>query len=155
MTADLAIGANMAVESAVYLCNILHRELKANPNRRMSTSELSDLFAEYQNGRFGRAKAFATLSGQATRRHTYQTYLGRFYIGYIAPYLMSIHTQKMAESFVQSPKLDYAPVRTINENAEGWHLGKQKEKEAKVGLVPYVLLTSMVGATIAYLAMAK
>jgi FAD dependent monooxygenase len=148
MTADLGLGANIAVESAVYLANILHRECSHNPNPHPSASRLSTLFTEYQTGRFERASAFVDMSGKATRMHSYQTYFGRFYIGYIAPYLASAQTLKLAESFGKAPKLDYVPVMTVDESAPGWHLGEKKSE--RMGWWAYVLVTSTVGAAVAW-----
>ena len=76
--------------------------------------------------------------------HTYQTYFGRFWIGYIAPYVAYMQTLKLAESFGKAPKLDYAPVRTVDESAEGWKLGERKSKG--MGWWTYVIVTSTVGA---------
>jgi FAD dependent monooxygenase len=148
MTADLALGANIAVESGVYLANILHRELKANPSRHMSTSELSALFAEYQQGRFDRASAFVDISGKVTRMHSYQTCFKRFWAGYIAPYVAPMQTLKFAESFGKAPKLDYVPVRTVDENAEGWRLGEKKREGMRWGM--YLVVGATVGAAIAW-----
>ncbi|CAO2657389.1 Nn.00g035150.m01.CDS01 [Neocucurbitaria sp. VM-36] len=150
MTADLGIGANIAIESAVTLCNILQRELKSDPNRHPSQSELSAMFAEYQEDRYERAKAFVELSGKATRMHSYQTLFGRYFVGYVAPFLTTMQMWKFAEAFSKAPKLNYAPVRTINENAEGWKLAKKSEDKVSTGWLTYVLLTSTVGVAIAY-----
>ena len=129
MTADLGLGANMAIESAVQLCNILQRELKPDPNRHPSASELSTLFAEYQAGRYERVTKIVDMCAKATRMHTYQTYFGRFFAGYVAPYLASMRAVKFAEIMAHAPKLDYAPARMTKENAQGWKLAQKKEEE--------------------------
>ena len=153
MTADLGVGASMGLESAVRLCNILHRELKSDRTRHPSMSELSTMFAEYQEESFQRSKAFVELSGKVTRMHTYQTLFARFFVGYVSPYLNNIRVQKFAEAFGKSPKLDYAPVRTMNESADGWKLAEKKDEENKgAGWLTYVVLTSTIGVTVAYMA---
>ncbi|KAH7402633.1 hypothetical protein BKA66DRAFT_404647 [Pyrenochaeta sp. MPI-SDFR-AT-0127] len=157
MTADLGIGANIAMEAAASLCNILHRELNADRNRHPSKSELSSMFAEYQKDRFARAEAFVDLSGKVTRMHSFQTLFGRFFVSYIGPYLNKTQIWKLAESFSGTPKLNYVPVRTINENSVGWKLAEKKKEQKKknkgsAGWLTYVLLTSTIGVTIAYVA---
>lgn len=122
MTADLGIGTNIAIEDAAVLCNILHRELKADRIRHPTGLEITSMFAEYQKKRWARAKVFTDLSGQATRMHPYDTVFGRVMASYIAPYISKIRTAKFAESMAKAPKLDYAPVQTIDENAPGWLL---------------------------------
>ena len=154
MTADLGIGANIAIESAVSLCNILQRELKSDPNRHPSQSELAAMFAEYQKDRFERAKAFVEISGKATRMHSYQTLFDRYFVGYVAPYLANTQMWKFAESFAKAPKLNYAPLHKINENSAGWKLAKKSEDKVSAGWLTYVLLTSTIGVTIAYIATA-
>ncbi|KAF1841758.1 FAD/NAD(P)-binding domain-containing protein [Cucurbitaria berberidis CBS 394.84] len=152
MTADLGIGANIAIESAVSLCNILHREIKSDPNRHPSKSELSAWFNEYQEDRFNRTKEFVDLSGKVTRMNSYQTLFGRYFLTYVAQYLSEIQLWKFAESFAVAPKLNYAPVRTINEDTVGWRLAKKKGDKASVRWLTYVLVTSTVSVTIAIVA---
>lgn len=96
MTADLGTGANIAIESAVVLANILNRELKTNPTHHPTQSELSVLFAEYQHDRFDRAKAYIELSGKVTRVHSYNTRFERFFVSHIAPCLMAMQVEKFA-----------------------------------------------------------
>lgn len=156
MTADLGIGANMGVESAASLCNVLQRELKSNPNRHPSQEELSAMFTEYQNDRFDRAKAFVDLSGAVTRMNSYQSLFGRFFVSYLAPYFNEKQFWKFAEGFAKGPKLNYAPSQTLNDDAEGWKLAnKGEEKKASTGWLTYVLLTSTIGITVAYVAKAR
>lgn len=155
MTAELGMGANIAIESAVSLCNILHRELNADPNRHPSKSELSAMFAEYQKSRFARAKAFVDLSGKVTRMHSFQSLFNKYFVLYIARYLENFQLGKLAESFSDTPKLDYVPVRTINENSVGWKLAEKKRKQKNntgAGWLTYAILTSTIGITIAYVA---
>jgi FAD dependent monooxygenase len=157
MTADLGMGANIAVESAVILCNIINRELKSNPNRHPSKSDIDAMFAEYQKKRFDRAKTWVDLSGKITRWNSYQSYFGRFFVGYISPLFNDVNIEKMALHFAKAPKLDYAPLRTVNEQTEGWQFAKKdedekkkKKKQVSTGWMSYVLLTSTVGIAVAY-----
>ncbi|KAI8938093.1 hypothetical protein NX059_005763 [Plenodomus lindquistii] len=152
MTAELGMGANIAIEAAITLANILHRELKANPNRRFTQSELSGLFTEYQTDRFDRAKGYVKLSGQVTRGYSYQSLFSRFMVGYVGPWIQNSKLMQLAESLAEAPKLDYVPVRTMNEDAEGWQLAKKGEKSV-AGARSWgakVLLASVVGAAVAY-----
>ncbi|CAN9317351.1 unnamed protein product [Alternaria alternata] len=154
MTADIGMGANIGIESAVYLCNILHREFGSTPTRQITDNELTSLFAEYQAGRHERASAFVHASGQVTRMNSYQTYLGRFFVGYLAPYIVPLQRKATARTLAKAPKVDYAPTRTINESAEGWRLNeereKEKEKEKNVDWAKYVFLTIMLAASFTY-----
>ncbi|KAL6705827.1 hypothetical protein ACN47E_006287 [Coniothyrium glycines] len=154
MTADLGMGANLAVESAVTLCNILHREVKSNPNRHFSVDELDKLFAEYQKARFDRCSAYVDLSGKVTRMRAWNTYFGRFMISYVAPLINHSRMMDFAKSLAQAPKLDYVPVQTINEDAEGWKLADKTKKDDAVSStwLAYVVLTSTVGVSLAYAA---
>ncbi|KAL1796520.1 hypothetical protein ACET3X_005060 [Alternaria dauci] len=150
MTADIGMGANMAIESAVYLCNILHREFGATPTRNTNNAELAALFTEYQAGRHERASAFVRTSGQVTRMNSYQTYLGRLFVGYLAPYILPLQRKATARTLAKGPKVEYAPTRTINESAEGWHLDENKEKEKKDGWLKYVFLTVLLAASFTF-----
>ena len=156
MTADIGMGANIGIESAVYLCNILHREFGSTPTRQITDNELTSLFAEYQAGRHERASAFVHASGQVTRMNSYQTYLGRFFVGYLAPYIVPLQRKATARTLAKAPKVDYAPTRTIDESAEGWHWMEKQEmnKGKKGGWFKYMVLTSVVGVTAAYMARA-
>jgi FAD dependent monooxygenase len=158
MTADIGIGANMAIESAVVLCNILQRETKSNLNRHFETSELSALFQEYQDKRHERAKIFMNLSGGVTRMRSYESLWKRIFISRIAtlPYMQKAQGMQMMTAFSMAPKLNYAPVQTINEDAEGWKLGqKAKEAGSGAGWLAYALVTSAVGVGLSYAAVLK
>lgn len=157
MSTDLGTGANLAVEAVVTLCNILHRELKSNPNRHPSRLELAAMFAEYQEEQYERTENNVKTSGSITRLHTYRTLFGRFLIGYLSAYLQPMHLRRFAQSFADGPKLDYAPCHITNENAEGWKLKKKKGDKAKAstGWLTYVLITSTIGVTIAYAAKSR
>ncbi|KAF2220276.1 hypothetical protein BDZ85DRAFT_204600 [Elsinoe ampelina] len=154
MTADLGLGANIAIEGAVTLCNILNRETKSDKHRHFTTAELSALFTEYQAARYVRAKAFTDLSGKATRMNSYQTYFGRFMTGYVAPWLAPIQLRKLSEAFAKGPKLDYVPTRTINEDAPGWKLGEKKEAEG-ASAVKYLVAAAAGGVAVSYLLMQR
>lgn len=128
MTADLGIGANIAIEDAVALCNIMYRELEADRNRHPTGAEITSMFAEYQKERYDRVKAFTGLSGKATRMNSYDTLFGRVMTTYVAPYLSKTRVIEFAKSFAKAPKLSYAPVQTIDENQPGWLLAKERDK---------------------------
>lgn len=143
------MGANIAIESAIYLANILYREFGSRPTRRISTPDLNALFAEYQAGRHERASKYVALSGNVTRAHAYQTYFGRFFSGYVARYMAPMHKKGLAKSLALAPKLSYVPTRTIDEGAEGWQLALETRDEPRAWLI-YVVLTSIVGVIAAY-----
>jgi hypothetical protein len=148
MTADLGMGANMGIESAVYLCNILHREFGSNPTRHIATAELATLFAEYQAGRHERASKFVEMSGQVTRMNSYQSYFDRFFVGYVVPYIMPLQRKAFAKSLAMGPKVEYAPTRTINEGAEGWKLGQKKD--GNTVWPSYVIVSVILAASFMY-----
>jgi FAD dependent monooxygenase len=146
MTADLGFGANAGIEDAASLCNILYRELAANRDRHPDSRELSSMFAEFQTARYERVKSLVELSGKTTRMHTYDSFFGRVFVSYLAPYLTKYQVMKFAKLLAEAPKLDYVPVRTINEDAKGWKLaGKSHGTWLPTGLV-----YAAVGVTMAY-----
>jgi FAD dependent monooxygenase len=128
MTADLGAGANIAIEDAVVLCNILHRELEKDRNRHPSKAQITSILAEYQKERFSRAKLFTELSGKVTRAHSYDTLIGKLLATRIGPMMYETQLLKLATEWAKAPKLDYVPVRTIDENAPGWLLARGEEK---------------------------
>jgi hypothetical protein len=148
MTAEIGMGANMGIESAVYLCNILHREFGSHSTRHVANPELTALFSEYQAGRHQRVSAYVEMSGHTTRHYSYQTYFGRLFVGYIAPYMMPMQRKAVATSFAKGPKVAYAPTRTTNEGAEGWQLGQKMDNEK--GWLWRVSVTVMLVASFAY-----
>jgi FAD dependent monooxygenase len=123
MTADLGIGANIAIESAVSLCNLLHRT-----STPLTASAISTLFTEYQKQRYPRAKAFVQLSGDVTRMRSYETPWKKFFISRIAPWLDNMQVDGFVNSFKEAPKLEYVECRTINEGAVGWSQDEEKKK---------------------------
>lgn len=151
MTADLGLGANIGIEDAASLCNILHRELATNRAQRPDSHELSSMFAELQATRYKRVKSFVELSGKATRMHTYDSFFGRFFVGYLAPYLTKFQVMKLAKALADAPKLDYVPVQTINEDAAGWKLAG----EGHGTWIPVGLVYAAVGVTMAYLTLSR
>lgn len=150
MTADLGIGANIAIEDATVLCNILNRELKANRSRHPTKDEITSMFAEYQKERYDRAKAFTDLSGKATRMNSYDTLFGRVFATYVAPMLYEVQIKKLATAWARAPKLDYVPVRTIDENAPGWLLAKEDEKSVKYPAVPWLVYAGLGSVAIGF-----
>jgi FAD dependent monooxygenase len=156
MTADIGIGANMAIESAVVLCNLLQRSIAEDPNRHFTIPELSSLFSEYQAKRFGRAKAFVDISGKVTRMNSYQTLWQRFLVTRIVS--LDFMRQKSSQNFVltlaKSPKLEYVPTRTINEDAEGWKIPDKVPDTGRPWVV-YALATSAMGVALSYMAVLK
>ncbi|KAH8696854.1 hypothetical protein GQ44DRAFT_718904 [Phaeosphaeriaceae sp. PMI808] len=151
MTTDIGMGANMGIESAAVICNVLQQALASNPHSHPSTSEVSALFQEYQSKRHNRAKEFVELSGLVTRMRSWQSRWQRFLITRIAMIPMFQMTQ--AKQFIRrvgkSPKLKYAPTRTINEKAEGWEKSKN-EHDTKAAWAAYVLLTSAMAVGLSY-----
>ncbi|KAF1838730.1 FAD/NAD(P)-binding domain-containing protein [Decorospora gaudefroyi] len=125
MTADLGMGANIAIESAIHLANLLHRQLSPNKQQHPPASTLHTLFAQYQKERYKRASIFADLSGKTTRMHAYQSLLGRIYAGYLEPLLAPYQLRSFAESFGAAPKLDFVPLSVVDEGAEGWAMGRR------------------------------
>jgi FAD dependent monooxygenase len=156
MTADLGVGANMAIESAVVLCNLLQQAVAQDPNRHLTVPELSSLFSKYQAKRFGRAKAFVDISGKVTRMNSYETLWQRFLVTRIAS--LEFMRQKSAQNFIwtlaKTPKLEYVGTRTINEDAEGWKLPERKPDTGRPW-VAYALVTSAMGVALSYAAMLK
>jgi FAD dependent monooxygenase len=148
MTADLGIGANMAIESAVVLCNLLQKTLSNDANKHPTPSQLSALFAQYQSKRYTRVKIFMELSGKITRMRSYASFWGRLFITRIAalPWMQTYQSSQFLKACSMAPKLEYVGTRTINEDAAGWKLGERKEKAGGGNAwVMYVMATSVVG----------
>jgi FAD dependent monooxygenase len=170
MTAELGLGANIAIESAISLCNILQRFVttdqtatssSSSPNNKSPNpalqSQLTSLFAAYQSQRFDRAKAFVNLCGKITRSRSYDTWWNRIFITRIAtlPWMQKFQVGKFIKAFSESPKLEYVGTRTINEGAEGWKLGAEKTKGGlERAWVVYAVLTVAVGVS-SYVAISK
>jgi FAD dependent monooxygenase len=132
MTADIGMGANMGIESAVALANVLQSAVAAHPNQEYhpTQSELSALFTEYQSKRYARVKRIMELSGSTTRMRSYQSLWKRIWVSRIAtlPIMQRIMAKKMVAGLATAPKLQYANVRTLNENLKGWRLGQDQVK---------------------------
>jgi len=63
-----------------------------------------------------------------------------------------------AKLVAKGPKLDFVPVRTVNEETKGWQLAKRDPKETKKpksGILAYFLLTSTMGIVVSYFAVSK
>ncbi|KAH6620443.1 hypothetical protein C7974DRAFT_234147 [Boeremia exigua] len=144
MTADLGVGANIAIEDAVVLCNILHRELKDDRNRHPTKQELNSMFVEYQKERYDRAKAFTDLSGKATRANSYDSLIGRLFATYISGWMYETQVTKLATAWAKAPKLNYAPVQTIDESAPGWLLAKTQDEASSSMWLMYATFGAVV-----------
>lgn len=159
MTADIGIGANMAIESAATLANVLQRAVSQHSDSpyHPSQAELSDLFTKYQSKRFERAKAFSDISGQVTRMRSYQSLWKRIFISRISTlqFMQNYQAKRMVNGFAKGPKLEYVGTRTINENAPGWKVPKEEAKVSGAGWVSYALATSVVGIAVSYAAVLK
>ncbi|KAF2031324.1 FAD/NAD(P)-binding domain-containing protein [Setomelanomma holmii] len=156
MTADIGVGANMAVESAVVLANTLQSFLSKNSTTyHPSNSELTSLFQTYQDKRYERAKIFMTLSGGVTRMRSYQSLWKKFFVTRIAtlPFMQKMQGEKMMAGFAKGPKLEYVETRTINEDADGWKLANEEGNGN--GWLAYAVLTSAVGVGLSYMAVLK
>jgi FAD dependent monooxygenase len=157
MTADIGMGANMAIESVVVLANVLQRLVAHNPdpNYHPTQAELSDLFTQYQSTRYTRVKQYMRLSGSITRMRSYQSIWKRIWISHIdtLPFMQRIGAKRLVAGLAKAPKLEYVGTRTINENAKGWHFGQEMDTQMSGGgLVLYVLVTSVLGMAISYAA---
>jgi FAD dependent monooxygenase len=153
MTADLGIGANMAIESAIALCNLLYKMITSSKDADFhpTPAQLSTLFSAYQAKRHKRAKAFVDLSGRMTRMRSYAGFWSYFFLTRIAtlPWIMTYQTGKLVDAWREAPKLEYVRTRTINEGAEGWKRRDEKTKKVNVWMLCLVV-TSVVGAGMWY-----
>jgi 2-polyprenyl-6-methoxyphenol hydroxylase-like FAD-dependent oxidoreductase len=88
MTPNFALGCNNAVESVASLTNRLHALLQAcGKNANPSTAELEQAFAAYEKDRKARATVAMTMTGDYTRRASFQTWFGWFLECWVAPLL--------------------------------------------------------------------
>jgi FAD dependent monooxygenase len=144
MTADLGIGANIAIESAISLCNLLHRaSAQSDP---LTPSALFTLFTQYQTQRYPRAKLFVQLSGEVTRMRSYETPWQKFFISRLAPWFENVQVDGFVKSVKEAPKLEYVGCRTINEGAVGWIASE----ETKGGWTKWVVGSVVVVAGVAW-----
>jgi FAD dependent monooxygenase len=151
------MGANMAIESAVALCNVLQASTSSHaPNHHPTASELSALFSKYQSVRFDRAKEFMQISGAVTRMRSYQSLWKKFFITRIAtlPFMQRTQVGQMMAGFAKGPKLEYVPTRTINMDADGWKPPMSKKSNG-APWVAYALVTSVIGIGMSYAAVLK
>lgn len=148
MTADLGAGANIAIEDAVVLCNLLHRELKEDRNRHPTKAQIASILAEYQKERFSRAKLFTELSGKVTRAHSYDTLIGKLFATRIGPMMYETQLLKFATEWAKAPKLDYVPVQTIDESAPGWLLAKEQEETSGRSWLTYACFGAAAGGLV-------
>lgn len=155
MTSELGIGANIAIESAITLANILHRQVTTRPNSRLIQTELSALFTEYQDARFDRTKGYVKLSGQVTRMYSYRTVLSRLWVSYVSPWMRKTQVMQLAESISRAPKLDYVSVTTMNEEARGWRLAKAGGNTGQSGLWFFAALSTVIAMVGVYVASAS
>ena len=123
MTPDLGFGANLAMENAVGLANILHRELAANLKRHLTRAEAEEILQEYQDSRYKRSKALVELSGQFTRINSQETRKEESIVRDIIPKTIPQALDRMTGIVRAAAKLDYVGNRLINENAKGWGIG--------------------------------
>lgn len=127
MTTDLALGANTAIEGTVTLVNLLHRELKSDKNRHITTAQLRSLFEEYVSTCKPRAENASKLSGDVMRMNALQSNFAVFSAHYLFPYIAPFLAKDFVKLIGTGPKLDFVPTKKTNEEAEGWRDAKPKD----------------------------
>ncbi|KAH7405624.1 hypothetical protein DE146DRAFT_608478 [Phaeosphaeria sp. MPI-PUGE-AT-0046c] len=155
MTADIGMGANMAIESAAVLANVLQRAVAGSfrQSYHPTQPELSALFADYQSQRYIRVKQIMKLSGSTTRMRSYQSIWKRIWISHIAtlPIMQKMVVKRMVASFANAPKLEYVKTRTINQHARGWRIEPENQKQVTSNVrFLYLLLLLLSGIAISY-----
>jgi FAD dependent monooxygenase len=126
MTPDLGFGANLAIESAISLANILHREIASDRNRHFTKSEVSKLLEEYQKTQYDKAKGLVEFSGQVTRTHSQETAKEEEIVRNVLPQAAPATLERFTNIVRSAPKLDYVQNTLINEAARGWTMEATK-----------------------------
>ena len=154
MTPDLGLGGTCAVESAVVLCNLLQNKLchsSSNDEQTLSQDDITQLFHQYQNRQWSRARRLCTLSGRATRLHSWATLTDQFITRILIPINAVPLAAIMAKVVRKGELLDYAAIHSVrkgNQNwtrqvdVEGWPVPFTGEDQGKRGsrLSPLLLL---------------
>lgn len=135
LTINLAFGGNSALESTAAFVNLLHREVKAHPDRKMSQETISTIFEEYQNQRKPRMKKVLNLAYQMTRLQAWDGWFMKFIQRWIIPL---VGDGKVADHFAELVKgghrLDFVPVPP---HREGWiPFNDEKEEVPGTGMPP-------------------
>ena len=60
--------------------------------------------------------------------------------------------KRFSTALARAPKLDFVPVRTVSESAEGWRLAEERKDAGGTRWWVYVLLTSTATVAAAYAA---
>lgn len=161
----------MAIESAAVLANVLqhaasqHAASQPNTPFHPSQHDLTALFEKYQHKRHKRAKFFADLSGHVTRMRSYETLWKRLFVGYIATtsFMQRMQINRLVKGLAIGPKLEYVDTNTIDEEAPAWKRAQEDKemlkKERGTGSgsawMAYVVVTSVVGMAVSYVAVAR
>ncbi|KAH8704707.1 FAD binding domain-containing protein [Talaromyces proteolyticus] len=151
LTINLAFGGNSALESTAALVNKLNRELKANPNQKMSKETLSRIFEEYQELRKPRMKKVLNLAYQLTRLQAWDGWFMKFVQRFVIPW---VGDERVADHFADlvkgGIKLDYVPLPNQPLGTVAWDDDPKKEaslpvskKSSSLGLWALGLILSL------------
>ncbi|RDH28589.1 hypothetical protein BDQ94DRAFT_174662 [Aspergillus welwitschiae] len=127
MTPNIGQGANLAIEDAAVLTNLLHGALLKARRQRLPDSEVQTLLQEYYSTRYGRVKRVYTASRYMVRFQARDGFLNRLLGRYVLPFLADVPAVLGTGTIRGSPTINFLPLP--EKDGPGW-----KKNKPKVGM---------------------
>ncbi|KAE8395023.1 hypothetical protein BDV23DRAFT_195282 [Aspergillus alliaceus] len=141
MTPNIGQGANIAIEDAAVLANLLHGTLSKNEPGKLSQPALNQVLREFQRIRFNRVNRIYQDSRFVARLHArdgfLKTLLGRYYV----PYFPSLPADIASKIIADSPVITFLP--TSQRTGPGWLQYSQRARGLAPSWVLVLLLISI------------
>lgn len=127
MTPNIGQGANMAIEDAAVLTNLLRRLLIENPiTRRISDDQVDTLLRQYRNIRYDRTNSIYRSSRFLVRFQARDDLLKTLFGRYYAPYAGDLPADMASKTIAGGEMCDFLPAP--KHCGDGWEKYKPNGK---------------------------
>ncbi|KAF2726640.1 FAD binding domain protein [Polyplosphaeria fusca] len=133
VTPNIALGGNSSMESAVVLCNHLHRMLDQHAGAKPSRDSIRKAFDMYQKERIPRMKEILEFSSLITRVQAWETPMLKFIANWVLPYQADRGiADQLGEIIRRAPKLNWVDTNDFGKGRLAWQ--DEEKQPAKMEL---------------------
>ncbi|PYI03145.1 FAD binding monooxygenase [Aspergillus sclerotiicarbonarius CBS 121057] len=125
MTPNIGQGANMAIEDAAVLANLLYEKLGNGKIQALCDADVKTLLQEFHSIRYNRVKSIYTASRHLVRLQARAGLFNKLLGRYCIPYAPDIPAEIGSRSIGGSPSLTFVPLP--DRSGPGWSKYKPRE----------------------------
>ncbi|RAL03305.1 FAD-dependent monooxygenase spyC [Aspergillus ibericus CBS 121593] len=138
MTPNIGQGANMAIEDAAVLANLLHKKLGHGEVEGLSDAGVNALLHEFHSIRYSRVKSIYIASRYLVRLQARDGLLNKLLGRYCIPYAPDIPAVIGSRSIRGSPSIDFLPLPA--RSGPGWSKYRSGEGRYILSLLTVLLV---------------